>query len=282
MLGYLLDSNAAALFSSPSTTANNNGHRIISSFIRPLSCVILKFSILAGCKAADVYELRNLCLFIPLHTFYDQFVHWCNIGAGVQRGRYKTNHLFLLFLCLFYCVYSQHSRILCVSKTICSHARLWHREIYHASLFVLRGWAPTNQSPPPLLLNLDAIATLPMGAFNWSGDIKERLWRHSRRVKGHKLWSADKYADHVGWWVGSMTLQLISISHVLITDLFWLLLLYLFREVPLRYIVTYCRETGLSGENPYRQRRREAGHGNMRDTSNKEQTKHQTQEIHRL
>lgn len=127
-------------------------------------------------------------------VYSHSYLLWSSVCTDI-----KLEQLFFYFLSV--CLHAVYAKlaciILCENIHVFSPARLWHRGIHHASLFVLRGWAPTDQSPAPLLPNLGTIATLPTGAFNWSEDIKERLWQHSRKVKGLELWAADRNAEGV-------------------------------------------------------------------------------------
>lgn len=164
--------------------SNNNHHRIISSFTSLLSSAILKFSILAGCKTLDVCARRHQFVF---HVFHIPVI--LILCTDILLEQVHTSILFLLLFVRLYiwilhiCQAGLHKPV-CVGINVFSSARLWHWRIHHASMFALRGWALTNQSPLPLLSNLGAIATLPMGVFNWSEDIKERLWQRSQKVKG--------------------------------------------------------------------------------------------------
>lgn len=181
---------------------NNNHHRIINSFTSLLSSVILKFSILAGCRTAGVCGHRNLWVFIHDSTSCDFIQALIILGLLCMHVGWKSvcffvsSFLHLLCLCTQAAIYAKMAGS--VRINVFSLARLWHRGIYHASLFVLHGWAPTNQSPLPLMSNLGAIATLPVGALNWSEAIKERLWQNYQKVKGHELWSPDGNANYVG------------------------------------------------------------------------------------
>lgn len=212
---YLLSSNAGMHFSSPCTMPNNNHHRIISGFASLLSSVILKMLKIGRMR---LFRCGNLvCLFtfiLPVIVFCAPT--YCSIRIGMLTGRLNTSHnLFIFFLPSVSGVYAE---LACLSPCVwllmfsvppgCDTGG-----IHHASLFVLHGRAPTNQSPLRLFSNLGAITTLPTRDFNWSGDIKERLWQHFLKVKGHGLWSRDYNADHGGCWVGSMILKAISIPH---------------------------------------------------------------------